>query len=175
MDATNVLASLGSEANQSRLRLSRRLRQLLSQGLHAVRVLLGVDGLEGVVLLSHHGPEASLLVLAGVAAVAKLLAAGELVRVAVGVTAFALLLAVGISVLGRLFLGAEAGVDEEGDVAHAEGLESGDRGADEAGIDLDEAPDELLREVPGVVDSVQKRVGDDGSLDGSDADTRQCK
>jgi hypothetical protein len=32
-----------------------------------------------------------------------------------------------------------------------------------------------LGEVPGVVDSVQKRVGDDGPLDGSDAYTRHCK
>ena len=163
MNATDILNPLAREADRLRL----RRRRNLVKAIKAIGVLLGINTLRRHVLLK--GPQLSLLIVA-----LELVAAGQLVRLAVHGASLLLLLVVGKP--GALFLARRgAGVDEEGDVAHAEGLEGGDGSADDGGVALDVAPDHLGRELPGEVIGLEKRRDDDGSLDGDGADTRDVR
>lgn len=164
MNAADILDSLAREAD--RLRLS---RGLLVKAIQAIRVLLGINALISRSRVLLESPELSLLVV-GARVVVQLVAAGEFVRLAVhGASLLGLLV---VREPGALSLrGVGVGVDEEGDVAHAKGLEGGHRGADDGGVGLDVGPDHLGGDLPGEVDGLEQRRDNDGSLDGNDADT----
>ena len=71
----------------------------------------------------------------------------------------------------RVAVRVDLGRDDEGQVAHEEGLEGGYGRADEPRVDLDVAPDHLRGHVVCVVGGVEQAGEDDGSLDGGGADT----
>ena len=61
-------------------------------------------------------------------------------------------------------------MEDKGNVANTEWLKGGNRGAEKSAVDFDETPDDVGRELPGVVLSLEERVHDEGSPDGHNAD-----